>query len=359
MIQRKEKKQNRKPSKAEIAKEKYSPAIAMLRDGRTVSETATALGVKKGNLSSWLRKNYPLVFKECKAEMIRLPSGKLVSRNKWEKYEPVANYICLHPSKSSAYVAEKFSVPMSSLQKHMSKYYPDTWERHCKACAKKAADKRAREKREREAELLSRKATSAREVAAEKYSAAISAYASGEKSIAQVAEECGVNCSAFGSFLRSHYPDLIENRRKMYAARVAEAQKERLLAKDIQRKELELTKAQRRYGVIPKYESAVEEFRQGKIGLKPLADKYGFNNVSLRNYIGTRYPELIEAREQTLREELDRKYAPAVQEILFSKDSIEKIARRHGLSRNGLRNYIVRYGPHLMQIHNAVINAGK
>ena len=131
------------------------------------------------------------------------------------------------------------------------------------------------------------------------------------------------------------------------------------MAEQMEKDERELRKSQVRYGVIAKYEPAVAEFRKGNIGLKPLADKYGLCNVSLRNYIGTRYPELIEAREKVVREELDKKYAPAVNEIVWSKDSLDKIARRHGLSRNGFRNYIMRYGPHLMDIHKAVAGSNK
>lgn len=127
-----------KLTKAQKAGIKYSPAIEYLKAGHTMAEAATALGVNVYNLSHWVKYNYPDVLEMSKFGMMQLPSGKLVSRKKWEKYEPVAEYMCSHPSKSTAFVAEKFGVPVSSMSKHLSAHYPEIWHRHCHACAAKA-----------------------------------------------------------------------------------------------------------------------------------------------------------------------------------------------------------------------------
>lgn len=335
-----------------VARKLYTPAITLLQQGKTLSEVARELGVDLSNLSGWLRRNHPEVLEQCDAGMMVLPSGRKVCRRTWKRFEPVAEYMSSHPSKTTVYVASKFSVPLSSVGKHISTHYPEIWERHCKACAAKAAKERERRKKEKEARVAD--VSAANNAVAQKYAGAVEAYASGELSMVQVAEEFGLERSSLGNYLRAHHPDLIENRRLVYHKQLEEMRRLKAVAEEIQREEWELRKAQRRYTVIPKYEPAVDEYRKGNIGLKPLADKYGLCNVSLRNYIGTRYPELIEAREKAVREQLDQKYAAAVREILFSKDSLDVIARRHGLSRNGLRNYIKRYGPHLMDIHKAV-----
>jgi|GEM_PF-2018168 len=339
------------------ARMKYGRAVEYLSAGMTLTQTASELGVDVTNLSGWLRRNQPEVLEICKVGMMRLPSGKLVSRKTWEKYEPVAQYVCTHPSKPTVFVAEKFAVPTSSLVKHLSVYYPDVWERHCRCCAEKAA--REREKLKKEGTDGAAPRTDKEKMVREKYAAAIELYSSGKKSVAQVAEESGLGKAALGSYLRAHHPDLIENRCKVHAVMVAEAKRNRKLAAACEKKEQELRKAERRYGVIPKYEPAVDEYREGQIGLKPLASKYGFTHPALRNYIGTRYPELIQARKAVVEEALRRKYADAAKEILSSRDSIAAIAVRHGLSRNGFRNYIMQHGPHLMEIHKAVTSSHK
>ena len=116
-----------------VARKLYTPGIALLQQGKTLSEVARELGVDLTNLSSWLKRNHPEVFEQCNAGMMTLPTGRKVCRRTWKRFEPVAEYMSTHPSKSSAYVAEKFAVPQSSVQKHISTHYPEIWARHCKA----------------------------------------------------------------------------------------------------------------------------------------------------------------------------------------------------------------------------------
>lgn len=121
-----------------LARQRYTPAIALLRNGMTLSQAANSLGVDLTNLSAWFRKNHPEVLEETKAGMMILPSGEKTLRRTYERYLPIAEYITTHPAQSTRYLAEKFHVPESSLVRYISKYFPLQWQRHCKACARKA-----------------------------------------------------------------------------------------------------------------------------------------------------------------------------------------------------------------------------
>ena len=116
----------------------YTPAIELLLEGRTLSQTAKELGVEPCNLSDWLRRNHPEVLEKTRSGMMALPSGQKTMRRTYDRFLPLVEYISSHPSKSTKELSEKFNIPLSSIIKYVKKYYPDLWTRHCKACAKKA-----------------------------------------------------------------------------------------------------------------------------------------------------------------------------------------------------------------------------
>lgn len=130
--------------KALDARKRYSPAIALLNEGKNVTEAADLLGVNQSNLFLWLKRNHPDVLEKARAGMMRLPTGKMILRTTYDKYAPVASYISSHPTKSTREVALKFDVPVSSLIKHMSADFPDIWLRHCRLCALKRQRKNSR-----------------------------------------------------------------------------------------------------------------------------------------------------------------------------------------------------------------------
>ena len=124
-------------SRSAQARIKYMPAIELITAGKTIAEAARTLGVPVYDLSAWLKLHEPGVLEVAQAGMMRLPSGKLVSRKTYNKYLPISEYINSHPSKPTKDVAEKWHVPVSSLIKKMYFYFPEIWERHKRECAKK------------------------------------------------------------------------------------------------------------------------------------------------------------------------------------------------------------------------------
>ena len=120
-----------------VARERYTPAIEMLRQGKTLSQAAKELGVDLCNLGAWLKKNHPEILQETHAGMMVLPDGKKTLRRSYDRFLPVMEYMTTHPSKSTQYLSRKFGIPVSSLTKYISKYFPEQWARHCRACARK------------------------------------------------------------------------------------------------------------------------------------------------------------------------------------------------------------------------------
>lgn len=119
-------------SRSAVARQLYMPSIELITSGYTLAEAAGALGVDVENLRSWLKNHYPVILETVREGMMRLPSGRMVLRRTYYRYEPIAGYIKTHPSKPTRAVAEKWDVPVSSLVKNMKHYFPEVWELHCK-----------------------------------------------------------------------------------------------------------------------------------------------------------------------------------------------------------------------------------
>lgn len=332
------------------AAERYAPAIEMILDGAALPEACRACGFPStDNLRYYLREHYPnLLKKGMEAETVLLPEGTRCPKESWDLFKDAVEAYTTTDEPLNA-IAGRFGLRPTSLSAFLRRTFP-----------KAVADRRASAEQKREmnkAEYKKKKRTvqkreeEFREAKEAKYASAIAVYSEGTRSAQDVAAEFGFSVTAFRSYLRAHHPDLVTHRREKYAERVALARIQRASAQKSEQAERALHKAQRSYQEIPKYEPAVAEYSMGMISISALAQKYDLSHVGLRDYIGTRYPDLIAFRGKMVREELDRKYGSAVKEVLSSTDSLEKIARRHGLSRNGLRNYLVQYKPELYAHH--------
>lgn len=123
---------------ATVARLRFTPAIALLQEGKTLSQAAKILNVQIWDLSAWFRRNHPEILEQTRTGMFVLPSGQKTLRRTYDRFLPIAEYIASHPSKSTKELSAKFNVPASSLVKYISTYFPEQWSRHCKACAEKA-----------------------------------------------------------------------------------------------------------------------------------------------------------------------------------------------------------------------------
>lgn len=122
-------------SKTSQAQRLYSPAVEMIRGGMNLSKAAAAIGADVSRLSAWMKKHHPQVLEEAGIGMIRLENGEYVSRGRYRKFLPVAEYLKLHPAESTQAVASRFGVAQSSLQKVVPRLFPDIWQSHLDACS--------------------------------------------------------------------------------------------------------------------------------------------------------------------------------------------------------------------------------
>lgn len=143
----KKKERSHRPDRSGVvrARQRYTPAIALLQEGKTISQAAKELAVPIWDLSAWLKRNQPEILQQTNAGMFVLPSGQKTLRRTYQRFLPVAEYMTTHPSKSTKELSAKFNIPLSSLTKYISTYFPEQWGRHLKACAEK--EKRLKSKK--------------------------------------------------------------------------------------------------------------------------------------------------------------------------------------------------------------------
>ena len=129
-----------------LARLRYTPAIALLQEGKTLAQAAKELNVQQYDLGSWLKRNHPEILEQTRAGMFVLPSGQKTLRRTYDRFLPIAEYITSHPSKSTKELSARFNVSASLLSKYIRSHFPEQWDRHCKACAEKAKRLRKRHK---------------------------------------------------------------------------------------------------------------------------------------------------------------------------------------------------------------------
>lgn len=88
----------------------------------------------KGNLH---RKTTLPFMKKGRSEKIHLLCGKTVMKSTYETYLPIASYMNWNPSKSTDFVALKYGISPHTLSSYIRSAFPDVWQRHLRALAKK------------------------------------------------------------------------------------------------------------------------------------------------------------------------------------------------------------------------------
>ncbi len=166
-----------KVSKTDKVRELYAPAVEMIRKGRSLSEAAASLGASPGSLHAWLKLHYPDVLEASRNSMTRTPGGVVVKRATYKRYQIVAEYMAAHPADRTRDVAKRFGVPASSMQKVLSRVFPDIWKMHLESCSKE----RGRQQSVRRKTLRD----------------AVAEYEAGGVAMEELARRCGVSIKTF------------------------------------------------------------------------------------------------------------------------------------------------------------------
>lgn len=338
------------PSRMLAAERKYLPAIDLITEGKSLSQAANTLNVSAGNLRSWLKLHHPEILSSNGLGMMRLPSGKMVSRKSYHKYEPIAAYINSHPTKPTREVARKWQVPESSLFKSMSSYFPEIWERHCRLSAKKAEKEREKAKQEKmQARQL--KEPSRYEITQAKYAACLADYATGKYQIREVALMHGVGEKGLSHHIHRYHPGLILNRKNTVTAAIQ-------LRKDQEKKQAQanvqavhekflLRQTASMEAAREKYAPAVALYRDTDMTLKAIARQLGLKTPALVGYLKLHHRDLMRSRQEKAQRALDEKYKPAVDLITSSGLPVGTVAKRLGFSRHALNSYLQKHHPDL------------
>lgn len=190
----------------------------------------------------------------------------------------------------------------------------------------------------------------------EKYSEAVSLYATTDMTSKQIASRCGVSLSAFRVYLRRHHRDLVLRRYGVEA----------------DSNELASIKLRGRRGQTPaayhKYKEAIEacdNLSYIEFNISQIARQFNLDGTSLSNQLKLHYPEILERREKTrvrlgLADNFLRgahpdsveAYAAAVELLRTTDMNLPAIAKKCGVSIGGLSQYLRFYHKELLEQKN-------
>lgn len=194
-----------------VAFRRYTPVLEMLRQGASFHEAAIVAGCTTDNLRSWVKANHPgLAKKVMAANMVLLPEGTRCKRESWDLFKDAVKEYCETdiPLKR---IAGNHGMRPTSLRAFLVKHFPSAVARRRAGEAKKLEDRRkAWEESKEKARLKMEAYSSAKR---DKYAEAITLYETGDYSIKRISSRFGFSPTAFGSYMRAHYPELVEKRR--------------------------------------------------------------------------------------------------------------------------------------------------
>ena len=188
----------------------------------------------------------------------------------------------------------------------------------------------------------------------EKYSEAVSLYATTDMTSKQIASQCGVSLSAFRVYLRRHHRDLVLRRYGVEA----------------DSNELASIKLRGRRGQTPaayhNYKEAIEacdNLSYIEFNISQIARQFNLDGTSLSNQLKLHYPEILERREKTrvrlgladnFLKSTASKYAGAIESLRTTPRLLAQVASEYGFNPDTFRDYLHRHEPEL-----AVSNAAK
>ena len=193
-----------------VALRRYAPVLEMLRQGASFHEAAIQAGCTTDNLRNWVKANYPdLAKKVMAANMVPLPEGTRCKRESWDYFKDAVKEYC-ETDIPLKHIAGSHGMRVTSLRAFLVKHFPSAIARRREREAKKLEDRRRAWEESKVKAQLKMEAYS--RAVREKYAEAIELYATGDYSTEQLASQFGFSSTAFGSYLRAHFPELVERR---------------------------------------------------------------------------------------------------------------------------------------------------
>lgn len=317
----------------------YREAVKLCEDtDLTYKEIARMAGVKLEGLKAYIRKHRrDLMLKRLGMEVSKREANTIRVRGREtgqtlmgeEKYrdaiEACSNlkYIEL----TVAEIAREFNVTETGLLNQLREHFPEVVTR--------------REEVRQRMGLDDNRQRGVRETTLSEYSTAIEMLRNTDKTIKEVAEECGVTFGGLRSHLLTYHKDVVELRRVRMEAREKAGWK--FEKGSIRASNREATS---------RYDEAIEKLREGAGSVEAVANESGFVPESLRAHLKKYEPELY-ARYGSRKVENGRrvltrteeKYRAALEDYRTHGSTLKEIAAKHGLVYNSFRAWVKRRDP--------------
>lgn len=185
-----------------------------------------------------------------------------------------------------------------------------------------------------------------------KYGKAVDLYAETDKSLKDIAKECGVTVGGLGSYLRRYWRELVLRRHQIHA----DGKK----AEDIKIMEA----GKQSIHAHAKYKDAVaacDSLNYIDLNVSQIARKFGTDGTALANFMRIHYPETLVWREKVRRRlgindnirhgarpECMKQYAEAVELYRNTGMTMAEVAEACKVSLSG-------FGQHLMALHQNLL----
>lgn len=186
-----------------------------------------------------------------------------------------------------------------------------------------------------------------------KYERAVDLYAETDKSLKDIADECGVSCGALGNYLRRYWRELVLRRHRIHTdgkrpqdVKIIEAGKENVNAH-------------------LKYKDAIDAAGSTDyidLNMSQIARKFGVGSTALSNFMRVHYMDILTWREKTrqalgIDDHISRgakrkcveQYAEAVALYRTTDMTIPEVAERCHVSPSGLSQHLRFYHKEVLQ----------
>lgn len=313
------------------AQEKYKEAIELYRTtDLSITEISRRCGVSRCGLSAYIlrcHRNLMLARHgieekdDAKARRTYSRQGQRPATHR--KYKAAIEacdseeFIELNVSQ----IARRFNLDGNLLASQLRCHYPDIIPR-----------REAERRRRGIADNLKR---GPRNFADEAYAPALELLRSSDITVEEAAERCGVSFSGLRQHLSYYHRDVIKGRCERRREGMEKPVIGRIGGNGVVRRPDEALSA--------RFAEAVELYRTTSLTVKEIAKRTGVAASALGNHLRMWHPELIaEHRDATA-----EKYAPAIERLKSTGESVEDVARRFGLVPEVFRHYLRDHEPEL------------
>lgn len=324
---------------SQSAAEKYREAVELYRTtDLTLAEISSRCNVSSRGLAAYIyRCRRDLMLRRRGIEgspEVRLHSNTGQRPATREKYRCAIeacdseDYIRLNVSE----IARMFHLGATALANQLRAHYPDILPR--------------REAERRKRGIADNLPRGVKKYAKEEYAAAVELLRNSDMTVEEAARSCNVSPSGLKQHVLFYHKDITLRRARKRADGRKSLRPGTVTGSGHVRKETSDT--------ARKYAEGVKLYSTTSMPVAEIAEQLGVNEHTLRNYLVTWHPRLVEKRRKAtpdgdgrFRLATAEKYADAIAELKSSEISVEAVAKKYGFTPEVLRAYLKVHEPEL------------